>query len=227
MFGLADRVVEFLIETCPNHIKQSILWNEPRFLVRTTCSGAGAPEEALSQIVAACKRVREQDANEFPKFEIHSCSVCDNNKDCRTLLEGRHKKDTCIFGDLLNFLPKRDRDAIDKLHETNEEPFEEMKKIISTSQIKPNAPCWQHPLKPCQRQEAHIEIAGTHCQPWSQVGDKRKQNDPRSVLVLLWAKIVLEDKIPIVIQIGYAVPLILRRVHRGSVPGDTSDLSGA
>ena len=136
---------------------------------------------------------------------IYGASTSDKDQHCSEFLQRRHA-DSCIFGNIMNFVDLRAQRAIDEAQRTSDKAFVKVQHIIQDAGVLSHAPCRAHPLNSCVRPGTAIDpcpdplildSAGTPCTPWAAGGKHLGAEDHIHKVPLAWAEMMWRDEPPL------------------------------
>ena len=145
----------------------------------TYFSGMGSVEKAADMVNAAVKAV-------FGSSAHKSVGACERDKRLQALLKGR--VESCIFGDILDFVPALMWEDVRNLS-----PERRFAKVRAHFTPENRQRCSQH-RGWCRCIRSDFDFSGSPCQPYSTFGNQRGLDDERSLLLFVWMVIVLHYK---------------------------------
>ena len=156
----------FLGEMMPFQLSKTFLGRKIR--VSTCFSGIGCAEMGLEMVKAAAQ---------LTEFSFETTSACDNSVSCQSCLRQTLPPDAHIFGDVMEGF------GISKLPEVIVDWRQEWRDLALRNV---EGRCCRHGV--CRTPFADMCVAGSPCQFWSNMGDKRQHSDPRLMVLLCWCK---------------------------------------
>ena len=159
--------------------------------VSTHFSGIGCAEQAVECVHKAFQELLQSKVTAGAVANssmLRFVSACDVSRSCQKLLMGRSEH---VFGDIKDAFPTLEMPGPDR---PVAERWAEAKRAVATIARE----CQSHVA--CRPPTVTVDISGSPCQPWSRAGQRRRLNDGRSDLVLLWAALMLKLEPPVVVH---------------------------
>ena len=159
--------------------------------VSTHFSGIGCAEQAVECVHKAFQELLQSKVTAGAVANssmLRFVSACDVSRSCQKLLMGRSEH---VFGDIKDAFPTLEMPGPDR---PVAERWAEAKRAVATIARE----CQSHVA--CRPPTVTVDISGSPCQPWSRAGQRRRWNDGRSDLVLLWAALMLKLEPPVVVH---------------------------
>ena len=152
----------------------------------THFSGIGCAEQAVSLVAEAYRSCAFAEKSETalsrssPSLKCVSC--CEINVACQKVLAGQAEH---VFMDIEAAFPTIQVQATDSL----EKKWKAVRAALAPQSLRR---CATHFL--CRQPLISLDVSGSPCQPWSRAGRGKGMADSRSLLLLMWAALMLQLK---------------------------------